>query len=359
MKKEAKVLFGKSVDSLFLAVEHFNRPWDRGRPEAVLILLDRSFELLLKNVIVHKGGKIRERRAEETLGFDACVRKCLSDAQVKCLTEEQAITIQIVNSLRDAAQHYLLEISEQQLYIYIQGAITLYNNILQNFYNQSLHDYLPQRVLPISCDPPQDFAAVISAEFDDIKHLLAPKARKQLKAKARLRALEIVEKSLAGSRTHPGEPELRRLVQKISSGMTWQEIFPGIASLRLDTKDKGLSVFLRITKQEGEPIHLVPEGTPGATVVAIKRVNELGYYSLGLYNLAEKLKLSPNRALAIVRALKIQENPEFFNIFKFGSATHKRYSAKALDYMRQQQQNLDIEKIWKEHGPKKRQIAHK
>jgi hypothetical protein len=30
MKKEVKILLGKSIDSLVLSVEHFNRPWDRG-----------------------------------------------------------------------------------------------------------------------------------------------------------------------------------------------------------------------------------------------------------------------------------------------------------------------------------------
>lgn len=46
----------------------------------MLIFLDHSFEMLLKAAILHKGGKIRERRAKNTLGFDACVRRGLSDA---------------------------------------------------------------------------------------------------------------------------------------------------------------------------------------------------------------------------------------------------------------------------------------
>lgn len=49
MKKEARVLLRKSVDSLFLSVEHINRPWDRGRSEAALVLVDRSFELLIES----------------------------------------------------------------------------------------------------------------------------------------------------------------------------------------------------------------------------------------------------------------------------------------------------------------------
>jgi hypothetical protein len=54
MRKECKTLHMKAVDSLVLAVDHFNRAWDRGRTEAVLILLDRAFELLLKAIIVHR-----------------------------------------------------------------------------------------------------------------------------------------------------------------------------------------------------------------------------------------------------------------------------------------------------------------
>jgi hypothetical protein len=125
MKREARVLHLKSLDSLVLAIEYFNRPTDRGRAEAVLILLDRAFELLLKAAILHKGGKIREPRAKETIGLDECVRKCVTEAQSKCLTDEQALTVQVINSLRDAAQHYILELSEQQLYMYAQAGITL------------------------------------------------------------------------------------------------------------------------------------------------------------------------------------------------------------------------------------------
>jgi hypothetical protein len=62
MRKECKTLHGKAIDSLVLAVDHFNGVWDRGRTEAVLILLDRAFEVLLKAIIVHRGNAIPRRR---------------------------------------------------------------------------------------------------------------------------------------------------------------------------------------------------------------------------------------------------------------------------------------------------------
>ncbi|MGH7045873.1 MAG: DUF3644 domain-containing protein [Stellaceae bacterium] len=129
MRKEARALHRKSVDSLVLGVDHFNRAWDRGRTEAVLIFLDRSFELLLKAIIVHRNGRIRADREGLTIGFDSCLRKCLSEEPIRCLGEDDALTIQNLNSLRNAAQHYLVELAEQLLYVYAQAAVTLFVRI--------------------------------------------------------------------------------------------------------------------------------------------------------------------------------------------------------------------------------------
>jgi len=351
MKREALVLLSKATDSALLAIEHFNCPWDRGRPEAVLVLLDRGFELLLKAAIVHKGGRIREPRARETIGFDACVRKCVSDLQVKCLTEEEALTIQIINSLRDAAQHYFVEVSEQQLYLYSQAGLTLFDKILRNVFSQRLTDHLPDRVLPISTNPPQDLGTLLTVEFEDIRTLVTPGSRKHLKARARLRALAIIEASLGGSRSQPSETELGRLVRRVMKGEGWRTIFPGVARLNLDTKGPGLNVTLRITKSEGEPIHLVPEGTPGATIVAVKRVDELGFYHLSLTDLAEKIGLTGPRILSVVKHLRLQDDPQYFKEFAIGTQHFKRYSLQALDRIRKELPNLDLEEIWANYKP--------
>lgn len=215
MKREVRILHLKSLDSLVLAIEHFNSIRNRGRAEAVLILLDRAFELLLKAVIVHKGGRIREPRAKETIGFAKCVRKCLSDAETRCLSEEEALTIQIINSLRDAAQHYILDLSEQQLYLYAQAGVTLYDSIQKAVLGLSLSDQLPSRVLPVTTSPPKDMAALIKTEFTELKNLLQPGSRRRLEAEAKLRSLAIVEASLSGVRLQPSEAELGRMIRAI------------------------------------------------------------------------------------------------------------------------------------------------
>ena len=46
-----------------------------------------GLEMLMKAAILHGGGRIREKRAKETIGFDACVRRSLSDGKIKDLKE--------------------------------------------------------------------------------------------------------------------------------------------------------------------------------------------------------------------------------------------------------------------------------
>ncbi|MBU2446669.1 MAG: hypothetical protein KJ666_14025 [Bacteroidetes bacterium] len=354
MKRESRNLLAKATDSILLSIEHFNRPWDRGRHEAVLVLLDRAFELLLKSVIRHKGGRIRERYAKETIGFDSCVRKCVSDAQVKCLTEVEALTIQIINSLRDAAQHYIVEVSEQQLYIYTQSALTLFDKMLKDVFNKKLIDYLPERVLPVSSTPPSDFESLMTVELSEIKKLLAPYSRRRFEAKTKLRSFAIIEASLGGSRLQPSDGELEKLAKRISKGDSWEDIFPGIKRLTFNADDDGMSVTLRITKSKGQPIHLVPEGTPGATVVAVKRVDELSFYSLNLTALALKIGLTSPKTLAVIKELKLTSDAEYYKQFMIGKMQLKRYSPKAIDRIKKELPSLDIDEVWKHHKPTSR-----
>jgi hypothetical protein len=354
MKKQPGMFFDRSLDSLVLAVDHFNRPWDRGRKESVLILLDRAFELLLKAIILHKGGKIREPYAKETIGFYKCVRKCLTDVNVKCLTEDQALTLQIINSVRDAAQHDIVELSEHQLYLYAQAGLTVYRDLLDDVLGESLSAHVPERVLPVSAGPPRDLHTMVETDFAEIRRQARAHSRQQLEARAKLKSLAIIEASLGGVRSQPSELEINALLKRVRGGEGWADLFPGVASLATSVEGSGLSVAVRITKKEGEAVTLVPEGTPGATVLAVKRVNELDYYSLGLTDLAEKVGLTSPRALALVQHLALQESEDFYKELKVGKSVHKRYSPKALERMREALPTIDIEAVWEANRPKQR-----
>jgi hypothetical protein len=342
------MLYAKAVDSLVLAVDHFNRAWDRARPEAVLILLDRSFELLLKSIIVDRRGSIREKgKTEITIGFNACLRKCLSDARVKCINEEEAITLQTINSLRDAAQHYMLSISEEQLYIYAQTAVTLFSKLSKDVLNISLKSTIPERIIPLCAKPPKALDALFEIEFQEIKNLVKPKSRKHLDAKSRLLSMAVLQASLDGRKSQPSDRDLSGYVKRIRAGDSWRDIFPSISTLTINSdENNSLSICLQITKNHGESIHLVKEGDSSASVVAVKRVNELGYYTLGLRDLSRKLGRTAPKILHLINIDRIQEDPEFFRLIKIGGTTHKRYSVKALENLKKRLDEVDLDQLW-------------
>lgn len=350
MKKEVRILRKKAVDSLILSIEHFNRPSDTGRVHAVLILLDHAFEMLFKAIILHRGGRIREPKSEQTIGFDACVRKGLSDAQVKFIDEKQALTVQIINSLRDAAQHHILDISEQHLYIQAQAGLSLFRDIVKSAFSEEVRTYLPIRVLPLSTTPPTNLSALFDMETAEIRKLLSPGVRRRTEAEAKLRSLAIVENSLSGQKTQPRVGELRRLAAEIGSGeKRWDQLFPGVASITLTAHGYGPSIDLRISKTD-VPVHLVPEGTPGATVVAVRRVDDLGFYSLGRDQLAAKVGLSGPKTTAVIRFLKLKNDGSCYRQITIGRSKFDRYSSKAIEQIREALKKHTIDEIWKSHG---------
>ena len=357
MKCETRLLLDKACDSLMLSIEFFNRPHELGRATTTLILLDHSFEMLLKAGIVHRGGRIREKRAKETIGFDKCIRYALSEGAIKFLNEEQALTLRVINNLRDAAQHHLLDISENQLYMHVQAGVTLFRDLLKSVFDWDLCELLPNRVLPISTSAPLDLDVLFDNEVAEVVRLLQPGSRKRLQAQARLRPLAILDASIKGEERQPPPGRLKRLGSELVTGKTWQELFPGVASIEITAEGTGPSLSLKFTKKEGVPIHVVPEGTPGAAVVAVKRVDESGYYCLGLYQVAEQVGLTPRKTLAMVKYLDIQTNREYFKPFKFGSVEHKRYSQKAVERIREELPKVSIDEIWKTHGLRPRQAV--
>lgn len=348
MKKEAKHLYHKAIDSLTLSIELFNRPNDCGRIHGVLIFMDHSFEMLLKASIIHKGGKIKEKGAKETIGFGACVRKGFSDNTIKFLSDTDVLTLQTINGLRDAAQHYTLEMSEQYLYFQAQAGLTLFRDIAKKVFNIDLKTQLPVRVLPLSTTPPMDIQAFFSTEVQEIKKLLAPKSRKKLEATEKLRALAIMENAIQGNESQPSDTELKALAKRLSKATNWVQLFPSVSTLSFTQNGYGPSLDLRITKSEGVPVTVVPEGTPGAGVVAIKRVNELDFYNLGRDQLAKKLSLTGPKTTAAVKHFGIKEDPECFKHLKVGNVPFDRYSQKAIEKIKEGLKTKTIEEIWNE-----------
>lgn len=340
MKREARQLLEKSIDSAVVGVDHYNRLWDRGRTEAVLIFIDRAFELLMKAIIVERGEKISDKKDRSlSIGSSEALRKCVSNPKVKCISEEEAISIQNLNLLRDAAQHYIVSLSEGQLYTYTQSGITVYISILKREFSTEYGDKFPERLSLVSSAMPADFAKMLDLEFSAIRSMLEPGSRKRLDAKAKIRAFAVLERSLAGSELHHSDSELDKFAKEIAEEQDWRKIFPGINTVRIDPNGSDLGMILRIAKAKNgdeDTVTLVPSGTPGAAVVGVKTVNDLSFYSLYFMDIVKKVSTrhnSINRSDVqnMIKDLNLKSNSEMYKEYKMGSQEHKRYSPKALD----------------------------
>ena len=347
MKKEVRQLREKAINALILSIDHFNRPWDRGRAEAVLILLDHSFEMLLKAAIRQRSGKIRKAGEKQTIGFNACVRKGLTDANLNILTNEQALTLQTINGQRDAAQHYLVDMSEHQLYFYAQAGVTLFRDIHDDVFDKKLMLELPERVLPVSTTAPKDLTVLFDQEVDEIKGLLAPGRRRRMDAIAKLRSLAILESAVNGDHEQPSDRELAKVCKRLTTDEeAWSTIFPGVASLNITADLDGPTLNLRMTKNEGQPIRLLKEGEGTGAVVAVRRVSELDYYNLGAAQLAKKVGLTQPKSRAVVDHLGLREDDACFKEIKIGSVRHARYSPQAIGKIKDALANESINDIW-------------
>ena len=343
MRKEVSQLRRRAVNSLILSIEHFNRPWDLGRNEAVLILLDHSFEMLLKSAIRHRQGKIRKTREKQTIGFDACVRKALTDGTLKFLIDEQALTLQAINGLRDAAQHYIVDVSEHQLYFYAQAGVTLFRDIHDDVFDKRLVIELPERVLPISTTAPKDLAALFDKEVEEIRSLLVPGTRKRMDAIAKTRSLAVLESAVNGGYEQPSDRELGKVCKRLGDGEAWSSVFPGVASINIIAELDGPTFSLRLTKSAGIPVRLLKEGEGSGAVLAVRRVNELDYYSLGAAQVAERVGLTQPKSRAVVEHLGLREDTDYFKEIKIGSVTHPRYSPKAVQKIKKALTTVSID----------------
>lgn len=346
MRRIVKILLEKATDSLLLSIEFFNRPLDRGRIHASLILLDHSFEMLLKASLLHRGARIYDKKTKQTVGFDKCVRLGIGEGHVRFLTDEQALTLQMINSMRDAEQHYFIIIPEDELYMLMQAGVTLSKDILKSVFDKDLSEYLPQRVLPISTVPPKNIDVLFDNEVDHVKAMIRPGSRKKSLALARLRALDIMESAIRGESTPVTDSRLRKKLNRIEDGTDWRDIFPGVASLNLDVEGMGVSLNLRFTKKEGIPIHTVPEGTPGALVVGIRKVKELSYYTMGRNQLAKAVKLSTRKTDALIWYLKLKENEKYCKAIPIGKSKYFKYSREAIGAIKETLKEKSLDEIW-------------
>ncbi|WP_447646188.1 hypothetical protein [Nocardioides zeae] len=190
----------------------------------VLLCLQHSFEMLLKAALVQQGVKVFDRKSGRSIGFEACLRQGQTSSTVR-LSDADAGTLRAIDAMRDDEQHWFNEVSEQILYLHARAGVTLFDDLLCRVFGERLADYLPQRVLPLSVDPPRDVAVLVDDEFTQIAALLAPGRRARHEARARIRTLLAME-AHSEPDTKVSSRDVDRVEKGIKDGGDRSEVFP-------------------------------------------------------------------------------------------------------------------------------------
>ena len=127
-----------------------------------------------------------------------------------------------------------------------------------------------------------------------------------------------------------------------------------VASINITAEPDGPTLSLRLTKNEGTPVQLLKEGEGAEAAVAVRRVDELGFYSLSATQLAKKVGLTPPKSRAVVDHLGLRKDPDCFKEFEIGAMTHARYSPRAIEKIEDALEAESIDDIWAAHQAKRR-----
>lgn len=344
LKREAKTLKSKSIASLKRGLEAFNNHDDDGRPEAVLLMLQHSSEMLMKALLVQKGLDVFDKEKGTSIGIE----RALNLAQAHgWLNIEQAGAIRVIDAMRDQAQHWMIVVPEDALYINARALITTLDEILIAHFQDTLADNLPLRVLPLSTQPIPDFLMMVNREYEQIRDLLAPGRRARDEARGRITAMLAMEAHVS-EEVAVSKRDLDRIESAIKANTPIEHVFPRLMTLASNVAGEGPTIRVRITRSADAPAIRYVSGDDPEGAAAIREVDLQKKYHLSPSALAERLSLPINKAKAVRDFLRIDENSANVMVFEFGSQRHPRYSDNALRELQQAITPELVEQAWNE-----------
>jgi hypothetical protein len=292
VRATAKTLHGKALSSMRTAMTAFNSPHDDGRATVVLLHLQHAFEMLLKAALFQRRAKVFDKKSGRSIGFEAAINQSCQLAGFK-LTQDEAGTLRAIDALRDDEQRWFNDVSEGLHYLHARAAVTLFDELLFRAFKQRLADHLPNRVLPVSTEAPQDILALVDSEYANIARLLKPGRRARGDARAKIRTLLALEAHVAED-TKVSDSDVNRVQKGIEAGKTRQQVFPKLNPLAADISGEGLTVKVKIVQQaDALPVRLVRDGDGGEVdAAAVREVDLQKKFHWSPFDLANKLSIS-------------------------------------------------------------------
>nr|WP_252648301.1 hypothetical protein [Pseudomonas aeruginosa] len=306
-------------------------------------MLQHASEMLTKALLVQKGQSVFDKEKGTSIGIE----KALNIAQSQgWISAAQAGAVRVIDAMRDQAQHWMIVVPEDTLYINARALITVLDEVLTEHFGDTLADNLPVRVLPLSTQALPDFLMLVNREYAQIRELLAPGRRARDEARGRITALLAMEAHVS-EEVAVSKRDLDRIEEAIKGNTPVEQIFPRLMTLATNVEGEGPTIRVRITRAADAPAVRFVSGDDPEGAAAIREVDLQKKYHWSPSALAEKLGLTINKAKAVRDFLHIDEDPANVMVFEFGSQKHPRYSDNALRALREAITPELVEEAWR------------
>ena len=317
----------------------------------------------MKSILLENGCDIRKENGH-TIEFSRCItllhEGTADDPDLEMLSEDEKTSLEEISTHRNEAMHGNSMIGEQLLYAYARSGISIFDSLLNEEFEESLSDHLPNRVLPISGMPLKHLDIIYQEEKEEIQELLDQGAREA--ARARARAIEISNRQQEGEEEPPNDDEVDEILDRINEGEDFDSIFPGVSNLKFGVEGEGPTIKLKFTKSEGQPVHHVSgDNEADEYVIGYREVNPFDRYSLGIYDLADHVEeryegekdVTRPKVWAIVRKIGLQDDEEYHKELTTPSGSQRDcYTPNAIDRIVEaiELDEVDPQTAWETHG---------
>lgn len=355
LQRDAKVLKSNAISSLRMAMSAFNSYSDDGRVTCVLLHLQHACEMLLKAALCQNRLAVFDKTSGRSIGFEKCLNLCSSHG----LNAADAGVMRSVDILRDNAQHWYGDVSEELLYLHTRALITSFDSYLKASFEDDLHSHIPDRVLPVSTQPPGDFEFLVDREYKLIGELLSPGKRQRGEARAKIRSLLAME-ALVTEDVGVSEKDVDRIEKAVREGLDFSAVFPRLITVNTTATGEGLTLKIVLGKKDGAPMRYVG-GDDVADFAAIREIDVSKKYYLRASELAKRLKMSEPKCRALREELKIDKDPASCHQFESLSSFYLGYSDNALRRMKESiEAGIDMAAVWARHRPRPRRgLVHR
>ena len=141
------------------------------------------------------------------------------------------------------------------------------------------------------------------------------------------------------------EKDIDQIIAAAKAGKPWREVFPQLAALDTQVTGEGVEIKVKFSKREGAPVRFMAADDP-EEAAAVREVPLQNKYRYSPTQLAQIVGLSVPKSKVLREHLGIDNDGTCMYLFEFGSQKHPRFSDRAVQRMRDEACQLDLEALW-------------